>query len=136
MFCIPRLMAPIALALGFAAAAAKAGPPADAASLDFFEKKVRPVLVGYCYNCHSANTNSQGGLRVDDRNGLLQGGNGGPAVVPGHPEKGLLIRSVLYTDPNLKMPPKVRLSPQQVADLTRWIKDGAAWPEVRPPRGF
>src|SRR5438067_5862928 len=139
MFLLPRLMAAIALALAVAAPAARAGQPtgpADAAAVDFFEKKVRPLLVGYCYNCHSANTNSQGGLRVDDRNGLLQGGNGGPAVVPGHPEKGLLIRSVRYSDENLKMPPKVRLSPEQVADLTRWIKDGAAWPEVRVPRTF
>src|SRR5438105_2558457 len=110
MFFIPRLMAPFTLALAVAAPAAGAGQPAsraDATAVEFFEKKVRPVLAGYCYNCHSANTNSQGGLRVDDRNGLLQGGNGGPAVVPGHPEKSLLIRSVRYTDANLKMPPKV-----------------------------
>ncbi|MBI1914771.1 MAG: PSD1 domain-containing protein [Planctomycetes bacterium] len=139
MLLIPRLMAPIALAVAVAAPAAGAGQAAaraDATAVEFFEKKVRPLLAGYCYNCHSANNNSQGGLRVDDRNGLLQGGNGGPAVVPGHPEKSLLIRSVRSTDENLKMPPKVRLSPEQVADLTKWIKDGAAWPEVRVPQGF
>src|SRR5207248_6727058 len=120
------LMISITLAGAVAVPAARAGqlaPRADAAAVEFFEKKVRPLLANYCYNCHSANTNSQGGLRVDDRNGLLQGGNGGPAVVPGHPEKSLLIRSVRYTDANLKMPPNVRLSSEQAADLTRWIKD-------------
>ena len=65
-------------------------PADDAARMEFFEKKVRPVLVNNCYNCHSANTNSKGGLRVDDRNGLLTGGRRGPAVVPGEPEKSLL----------------------------------------------
>jgi cytochrome c553 len=139
MFLIPRFVALLVLAVAVAAPVARAGQPeapSRAAAVEFFEKKVRPILAGYCYNCHSATNNSQGGLRVDDRNGLLQGGVGGPAVVPGHPEKGLLLRSVRYIDPNLKMPPNVRLSPEQIADLTRWIKDGAAWPEVRPPRGF
>src|SRR2546425_613400 len=63
---------------------------AEKTLIEFFEKKVRPVLVDNCYNCHSANTNSRGGLRVDDRNGLVQGGGRGPAVVPGQPEKSLL----------------------------------------------
>ena len=51
--------------------------------LAFFEKKVRPVLVSRCYACHSASTKPAGGLRVDDRNGLLRGGDSGPGVVPG-----------------------------------------------------
>jgi len=102
----------------------------DAKAVDFFEKKVRPVLVGNCYTCHSASTNAKGGLRVDDRNGLIVGGNGGSSVVPGHPEDSLLIKAVAQSDQDLKMPPKKRLSAQQVADLTQWIKDGAAWPEV------
>ena len=55
------------------------------------------MLVNNCYNCHSANTNSKGGLRVDDRNGLLEGGGRGPAVVPGKPEKSLLIQAVRQT---------------------------------------
>jgi Planctomycete cytochrome C len=57
----------------------------DAESVEYFEKKVRPLLVNNCNNCHSATTNSKGGLRVDDRNGLLRGGNRGPAVIPGDP---------------------------------------------------
>src|SRR5258706_11517416 len=101
--------------------------------IEFFEKKVRPLLVDNCYNCHSANTNAKGGLRVDDRNGLLQGGNSGAAVVPGQPEKGLLIKTVGYNDDDLRMPPKKQLSAEQVAILSQWIKDGAAWPAVNVP---
>lgn len=114
-----------------AVAAAQAVPGDDAGAIEFFEKKIRPILVDNCYNCHSADTNSKGGLRVDDRNGLLQGGNGGAAIVPGDPEKSLLIQAVSYADDNLQMPPKKQLSPEQIADLTKWVKDGAAWPAVK-----
>src|SRR6266545_177550 len=106
---IPRLMALVTLALVAAAPAVTQPRPTpqkeDAAKVEFFEKKVRPVLVGNCYNCHSADTNSKGGLRVDDRNGLLTGGKRGPAIVPGHPEKSLLITAV-HQSGQLKMPPK------------------------------
>ena len=123
------LLASLAVAL-VAAAPGRPDRRFDAESVEFFEKKVRPLLVNNCYNCHSANTNSKGGLRVDDRNGLLKGGNRGPAVVPGEPEKSLLIQAVRQTDEELKMPPKKHLSAEEIADLTKWIKDGAAWPEV------
>ncbi|HEY1600982.1 MAG TPA: PSD1 and planctomycete cytochrome C domain-containing protein [Pirellulales bacterium] len=103
----------------------------NAAAEEFFEKKIRPLLVDNCYNCHSASTNSQGGLRADDRNGLLVGGDRGPAIVPGDPENSVLIRAVSHTDGDLKMPPKKRLSTDQVADLTQWVKDGALWPGSR-----
>ena len=105
-------------------------PPRDGAALvEFFEKKIRPVLVDNCYNCHSANTNSKGGLRVDDRNGLLTGGGRGPAVVPGQPEKSLLIKAIRYDDKDLKMPPSKKLSREQIADLTEWVRRGAPLPE-------
>src|SRR5262245_56138138 len=92
--CIPFAL--VLLGLDTAAAQVVFAEPAspDAAKLDFFEKRVRPILVNNCYNCHSANTNSKGSLRVDDRNGLLNGGNEGPAIVPGEPEKSRLIRAV------------------------------------------
>jgi hypothetical protein len=77
-----------ALLLAAAPAATAAGDPAR---VEFFEKKVRPILAGHCYGCHSADTKPAGGLRVDDRNGLLTGGNTGPAVVPGEPGKSLLV---------------------------------------------
>src|SRR5579864_5011535 len=103
------------------------------ARVEFFEKKIRPLLANNCYNCHSADTNSHGGLRVDDRNGLIVGGGRGPAIVPGHPEKSLLLQAVKHTHKVLKMPPKKHLSDVQIADLTRWIKEGAAWPVVKLP---
>ncbi len=129
----PRLVGSLTLALlavSPAIASAQVTPRDDAAKVEFFEKKVRPLLVDNCYSCHSADTNSKGGLRVDDRNGLLNGGNGGAAIVPGQPEDSLLIQAILYTDDTLKMPPKKQLSPEQIADLTQWVKDGAAWPAV------
>jgi cytochrome c553 len=109
-------------------------PPRDeAARIEFFEKKVRPVLVSNCYTCHSADTNSKGGLRVDDRNGLIHGGGRGPAVEPGHPEKSLLIQAVRHTHAKVKMPPEKHLGDAEIADLERWIKDGAVWPKVELP---
>src|SRR5271155_1670756 len=82
----------------------------EAALVEFFEKKVRPILVSNCYNCHSANTNAKGGLRVDDRTGLIEGGNSGPAVVPGKPEKSLLLQAVKHEGDVTSMPPKKPLS--------------------------
>jgi hypothetical protein len=102
----------------------------DPKSVDFFEKNVRPLLVSKCHNCHSASTNTKGGLRVDDRAGLVQGGNRGPAVLPGDPENSLLMQAVRYTDEDLKMPPKKRLSDDEIAILSKWVKDGAAWTQV------
>ena len=101
----------------------------DSAGVEYFEKKVRPLLVANCYTCHSADTNSRGGLRVDDRNGLLVGGGRGPAIIPGKPDESLLIRAVSYTG-KLKMPPERRLSDDEVAILKKWIRDGAAWTKV------
>jgi hypothetical protein len=125
----PVLLSALAFAL-IAAAPERPDRHFDAGSVEYFEKKVRPILVNNCNNCHSATTNSKGGLRVDDRNGLLQGGNRGLAVVPGDPDNSILIQAVLQTEDDLKMPPKKRLSAEEVAVLTKWVKDGAAWTEV------
>src|SRR5215210_7842530 len=85
-----------------------ADPTPDQA--EFFEAKVRPVLVAHCYPCHSADAKKlKGGLRVDGRSLLLTGGDGGPALVPGDPEKSKLIEAVRYKNPDLQMPPKGRL---------------------------
>lgn len=94
----------------------------DAAAIEFFEKKVRPLLVANCYTCHSAETNSRSGLRVDDRNGLLVGGSRGPAIVPGNPDASLLMKAISYRG-KLKMPPERPLAENEVAILRRWIKE-------------
>jgi cytochrome c553 len=115
-------------------AAGQPAPRDEAAAVEFFEKKVRPVLAGHCSLCHSADTKPAGGLRVDDRKGLLDGGDTGPAVVPGDPAKSLLLRRVVHKDPKRRMPKEGEpLKDEQVADLTRWIKYGAAWPAVKVP---
>lgn len=107
--------------------------PEEAAKLEFFEKKIRPILVNNCQGCHSAETNSKGGLRVDDRNGLIAGGNRGGAIAPGDVEKSLLLKAISYTLPKLKMPPEQQLPQEQIDDLTKWVADGAVWPKVELP---
>jgi len=98
--------------------------------LQFFENKIRPVLSQNCYKCHSLNSEKvKGGLLLDSREATLRGGDNGPAVVPGHPDKSLLIQAVRYTDADLQMPPKgEKLSEQQIADLEDWVKMGAPDP--------
>ncbi len=130
----PRLLAPLAILL-FAGAASSQPPAApDSAKVEYFEKKVRPILADHCYHCHSADTKPAGNLRVDDRNGLLTGGNKGPAVVPGEPGKSLLITRVTQKNEKARMPLEGKhLTDEQVDVLRQWIADGAAWPAVRVP---
>ncbi len=89
------------------AGAARGQPPAgDVAGIDFFERKVRPLLADRCYRCHSARAEKlRGGLRLDTREGVLAGGDSGPAVVPGDPGRSSLIKAVRHASPDLKMPP-------------------------------
>ena len=103
---------------------------AESAGIDFFEKKIRPVLAEQCYKCHSATSEKiKGKLRVDSRAALLKGGESGPGLVPGTPEKSLLIEAIVYTNQDLQMPPKTKLSDAVIQDFTAWVKDGAPWPE-------
>ena len=102
------------------------------ANYEFFENKVRPVLVNHCYKCHSQKAEKvKGGLTLDTREGLLAGGNSGAVIVPGNPDKSPLIEAIRYTNPDLQMPPKgEKLSEAQVADLVAWVKMGAPDPRV------
>jgi hypothetical protein len=110
-------------------APARAAEPSPQA-VEFFEKHVRPVLAGKCFSCHGPQK-QRAGLRLDIPNGVLKGGDNGPAVVPGKPDQSLLIRAV-RRDGELKMPPKSRLSPGEVENLTAWVRQGAAWPAASP----
>src|SRR5208282_3579433 len=116
----------IALTAVVAVRTTAAEAPPDPAQVEFFEKQVRPVLADNCFQCHGPEK-QKGELRLDSRAALLQGGESGPAIVPGQPEKSLLIKAVHQAD-DLKMPPKSKLSEQQLAALTTWVKMGAAWP--------
>ena len=102
------------------------------AQTQLFESKIRPVLATKCYRCHSQQAEKvKAGLFLDTRDGVLKGGESGPAIVPGEPEKSLLIKAVRYTDPDLQMPPKgQKLSDDQIADLVAWVKMGAPDPRL------
>ena len=97
------------------------------AKTDFFESKIRPVLATHCFECHGHK--DKGGLKLDSREAILQGGDSGPAIVLGKPQKSLLMTAVQHADPELEMPPKKKLPPEAIADLSQWIRAGAVWPE-------
>lgn len=102
----------------------------DAEKLEYFEKQIRPILVGHCNHCHSAETKPAGGLRVDDHNGMLTGGNSGPAIVPGDADNSTLIARV-RADGKKRMPPEGEsLDEEDIEKLVRWINDGAVWPAL------
>ncbi|MEA3211898.1 MAG: hypothetical protein QOE70_4955 [Chthoniobacter sp.] len=114
--------------LGRAAAA-----PPSAEGIEFFEKKIRPVLVAECYECHNAKK-AKGGLRLDYREGWKKGGDSGDAIVPGAAAKSLLIQSIRHEDPDLKMPSKApKLDDAVIADFEHWVNMGAPDPRDQPP---
>lgn len=112
--------------LAFAAEAPPAPAAVSPAQAEFFEKSVRPVLAQSCYACHGPGKQFAS-LRLDSRAGLLMGGDKGPVLTPGDPEKSRLIAAIRQTGA-LKMPPNGKLSDKAIADLTVWVKDGAPWP--------
>ncbi|MFN9943101.1 MAG: c-type cytochrome domain-containing protein, partial [bacterium] len=115
----------------------QAAPAADP-GIDFFEQKIRPLLVTRCEGCHSSVTGkTSGGLALDTRQGWANGGDNGPAIVPGKPEESLLLQAISYTDPDLQMPPPgkgERLTADEVAAVAAWIKAGAVDPRVAGER--
>ncbi|MBX7166438.1 MAG: PSD1 and planctomycete cytochrome C domain-containing protein [Pirellulales bacterium] len=106
----------------------------EAGHAEFFERRVRPLLVERCGKCHGDVPEPKGNLRLITRESLLQGGERGPAIVPGDPPASLLIQAIQQApDAELKMPPNGRLSDGQIADLEQWVRDGAVWPAASPP---
>ncbi len=102
----------------------------NAAGNDFFEKKVRPVLVANCYQCHSASAKElHGKLRLDTKDGIRKGGESGPALVPGKPDESLIIQAIRHLD-GVEMPPKKKLPDYAIADLVKWVEMGAPDPRV------
>jgi hypothetical protein len=102
-----------------------------AASPDFFEAKIRPLLASQCYSCHT--DTHLGELRLDSRDAMLKGGKRGTALVPGDPEKSLLVSAVRQTDPALKMPMGGKLKDTEIEDIVAWVKAGAVWPKSAAP---
>ncbi len=124
---------PILLSLAALSGLASAADP-TAEQLNFFENKIRPVLVENCYRCHSVSEGkSKGGLTLDTREGWEKGGETGPALVAGKPEDSLLIKAVQHHDPDTAMPPKGdKLPDTAIADLEAWVKMGAPDPRSGP----
>ena len=100
-------------------------------SAEFFEKRVRPVLVERCYECHGEKK-QKGGLRLDSAASVLKGGDSGPALVPGKPEESRLIKGISWSDPDFQMPPKNKLSEAEIGSLTEWVKMGAPDSRTNP----
>ncbi len=112
-------------------ATAKAKTPANQKyppeSIEFFESRVRPILVDKCFKCHGEKKQSNG-LRLDSREATLKGGDSGPALVAGKPDESLLVQAVAHTHAELKMPPSGKLPEASVAALRQWVALGAPWP--------
>jgi hypothetical protein len=103
--------------------------PPDAAQAEYFETTIRPLLADNCHACHSGQVDPPfGGLRLDSREGLLAGGDSGPAIVPGRPDESPLVQR-LHGRPML-MPPLGPLAEEDIAAITRWVGMGAPWPEA------
>ena len=129
----------LALLLGVSLVSGWAATPDDPARVEFFERKVRPLLSEHCEKCHSGRDGkSKGDLTLDTRAGWESGGEHGTAIVPGKPDQSLLFKAVMYTDTDLRMPPKKeggKLADSDIAILRQWIADGAVDPRVSgPPR--
>ncbi len=114
---------------------AQAADPATRQQLDFFERRIRPVLVEHCFECHVGGSDKQqkGGLNLSFRATVLQGGDSGPAIVPGKPSESLLLEALRYE--SLEMPPKGKLPARVIDDFANWIEMGAADPRVQPVVG-
>ncbi|MEM7012637.1 MAG: DUF1549 domain-containing protein, partial [Verrucomicrobiota bacterium] len=103
----------------------------DRDGIEFFESKIRPALIKHCYECHSVEAGkSRGGLRVDSKNALLQGGDTGPAIVPGNLEDSLFVTSIRYEEDDFEMPPDGKLPAELIADFEKWIEMGAPDPRT------
>src|SRR5712692_4660544 len=125
---MPNRAAALIFALsGFAAGATAA----DADAREFFEMRVRPVLVKRCFACHTSGR--KGELEMSGREALLKGGSRGPAISLDNLEASLLVQAVSYKLDNLKMPPAGKLPDNEIQDLTTWVKAGAVWPAADKP---
>ena len=104
-------------------------PPVSPEAAAYFESTIRPLLIDNCIDCHSADL-QEGGLRLDSRAALLKGGDSGPALVPGDPDKSILIQ-VVHQSGKIKMPKGGKLKDAQIAALSGWVRGGALWPTAK-----
>ncbi len=134
---IARLTASLFMLLGMVLSLPLWAEEPSAADVEFFEKHIRPLLVQHCYECHSAEAGDVGGnLLLDRKAGWEEGGDLGPAIVPGDVEKSLLLRAVRYNECDLQMPPSGKLPDEDIKRLEEWVRRGAPDPrsETKPTR--
>ncbi len=109
----------------------RAALPAE--QVEFFEKKIRPILAQECYECHSTAGKQKGGLLLDSRPGWQKGGDSGDAIIPGQADKSPLIQAIRHQDPDLKMPSKgPKLEDRVIKDFEAWVNMGAPDPRDKP----
>ena len=137
-----RVLAALAMAASVAAQSPEGETPSTgrpaltSEQSAFFEKHIRPVLVRDCQGCHASGLpDVKADLALDHRDGWIRGGVNGPAIVPGNPKDSLLIQALRYTDPNIKMPPRGKLSEDVIRDFETWVSMGAPDPRVETPKG-
>ena len=126
-FPMPRFLAP-AFCLLFLPALSLFG-----ADYAYFEKHIRPALINHCFECHSDGKKVKGGLLLDRKSGWTEGGDSGPAIVPGKPDESLLIDAIRYKNPDTEMPPKGKLPDSVIAHFEKWIASGAPDPRDKDP---
>ncbi|HAA52458.1 MAG TPA: hypothetical protein DCE43_22270 [Planctomycetaceae bacterium] len=133
MLSIRLNLALVVLSLGLSPIPATAAPGPSAKDLEFFEKRVRPLLIRRCHKCHSDKSKPiAGGLKLDRSAAIRRGGDSGAAIAPGRPNASLLIEAVRYTNADLQMPPRSKLPAPEIAILVEWVRRGAALPKDRP----
>ena len=126
-------VAVVSLCMGVGFSYAAIGAEAGAEGIEFFERRIRPVLAQDCYECHRAGVAEKGGLVLDHREALLKGGRSGKVVVPGDPDGSRLIQAIRHTSEELKMPKSgAKLEPAVIADFEKWVRMGAPDPRDRP----
>src|SRR2546423_1105909 len=123
LLCMPLVV----VAAGERALPASQQSPGGPEATQFFEARIRPILAANCYDCHTEE--QLGGLRLDSRDAMLKGGTRGPAIVPGDPDRSLLVAAIRQSG-DLKMPKGGRLKPDEIDALTAWIRAGAVWPRA------
>src|SRR5690349_3608038 len=121
---MPQRLVTAALAALLAWPAIVQAADATPEDLEFFEKKIRPVLVRECYECHAAGAKQvKGGLLLDTRDAMMRGGDSGPAIVPGKSAESSIISALKQQ--SFEMPPKGKLADEVISDFVRWIDRGA-----------
>jgi cytochrome c len=126
----------VLIAGGLGSSVVRAAGDDEAAKPEFFTQKVQPILETNCYRCHGG-MNHRGGLSLATRDGMLKGGHDGAVLVPGDPEKSLLVKLIRHEGPAndpmpMPPPPRPKLSDEDIATVTRWVRAGAVIPADAP----